>query len=52
MDAAPFSVGDLTSIAPLLILSTSWECVFDAPLSATPPSISVSDILWRVGLVL
>lgn len=45
IDAAPFRFGDLTSIAPPLILSASWECVGDAPLSATPPSISVSDIL-------
>jgi hypothetical protein len=46
MDAAPF---DLTSIAPLLILSASCECVGDAPLSATPPSISMSDILRGLG---
>jgi hypothetical protein len=45
IDAAPFIFGDLTSMAPLLILSASCECVGDAPLSATPPSISVSDIL-------
>lgn len=45
MDAAPFNFGDLTSIAPPLILSASCECVGDAPLIATPPSISVSDIL-------
>jgi hypothetical protein len=45
MDAAPFMVGDFMSMAPPLILSASCECVGDAPLSATPPSISVSDIL-------
>lgn len=44
-DAAPFRFGDLTSIAPLLIRSASCECSDAAPLSATPPSISVSDIL-------
>lgn len=44
-DAAPLRLGDLTSIAPLLILSASCECEGDAPLRATPPSISVSDIL-------
>jgi hypothetical protein len=47
-DAAPLAVGDWTSIAPLLICAASCECVGDAPLSATPPSISVSDILRRV----
>lgn len=43
-DAAPLVLGDLTSIAPPLICSASCECVGDAPLRTTPPSISVSDI--------
>lgn len=44
-DMAPLSMGDFMSIAPSLILSASWECVSDATLSATPPFISVSDML-------
>jgi hypothetical protein len=55
-DAAPFIFGDLTSMAPLLICSASCECVGDAAPSATPPSISVSDILrgdvWYGGVFL
>lgn len=48
IDAAPFVY--VTSIAPPLILSASWECVGEAARSATPPFISVSDILcsWVV----
>lgn len=41
-DAAPFT---FTSIAPPLILSAKCECVGESAWSATPPSISVSDIL-------
>lgn len=57
IEAAPFRLGESTSIAPPLILSASCECVGDVPLSATPPSISISDIfvayvhLWWFVLV-
>jgi len=43
-DAAPL-MGDFTSMAPPLISSASCDCVGEVSPRATPPSISVSDIL-------
>lgn len=49
-DAATSNMGDLTSMAPPLISSASCDCVGDPPFKATPPSISVSDILAKLWL--
>lgn len=51
IESAALKFGDLTSIAPPLISSASCECVGEVAPRTMPPSISVSDMIARVGLI-
>lgn len=46
IECAKLKFGDLTSIAPPLISSARCECEGEVASRATPPSISVSDMVW------